>query len=105
MPAAFAFADSGLRPSQSRETDQRPAASCERATADGLMPPGSGPGRTTAGGPVIFARLPEKWVNAACTCRSACWRGTEDTSFRQAGSSVFFHAVGIAGVRRQVTRS
>ncbi|MER5348308.1 hypothetical protein ABT030_50405 [Streptomyces mirabilis] len=51
-------------------------------TAFGLVPPGSGPDHTTASGPVICARLPKNWVNAACTCRSACWSGTEDTSFR-----------------------
>ncbi|KPI19975.1 hypothetical protein OK006_9551 [Actinobacteria bacterium OK006] len=45
-----------------------------------------------------LARLPKKWVNAVCRCRSACWSGTEDTSFRYASSPVFFHAVSIADV-------
>ena len=46
-----------------------------------------------------LARLAKKLVNAACRCRSACCNGTEDTSLRNARSSVFFHAVSIAEVR------
>ena len=39
------------------------------------------------------ARLAKKLLNATCWCRSACWRGTEDTSFSQPRSSVAFMAV------------
>jgi hypothetical protein len=45
-----------------------------------------------------LARLPKKWVNALCKCRRACWSGTEDTSLRNASSSVYFHAVSMAEV-------
>ena len=45
-----------------------------------------------------LARLAKKFVNAACRCRSACCNGTDDTSLRNASSSVFFHAVSIAEV-------
>ncbi len=29
-----------------------------------------------------LARFPKKLANAVCRCRSACWSGTDDTSFR-----------------------
>src|SRR5690606_24461306 len=45
-----------------------------------------------------FARLAKKFANAACRCRNACWSGTEDTSLRNASSSVRFHWVSIAEV-------
>jgi hypothetical protein len=45
-----------------------------------------------------LARLVKKFVKAVCRCRSACWSGTLDTSFRNASSSVFFQAVSIAEV-------
>ncbi|OLT27244.1 hypothetical protein BJF79_01020 [Actinomadura sp. CNU-125] len=45
-----------------------------------------------------FARLSKNAANAACRCRSACCSGTLDTSFRNASSSVFFHAVSAAEV-------
>ena len=37
-----------------------------------------------------LARLAKKFVNAPCRCRSACWSGTDDTSLRNASSSVLF---------------
>jgi hypothetical protein len=43
-------------------------------------------------------RLPKKLVNAVCKCRRHCWSGTDDTSDKNASSSVFFHAVSIAEV-------
>ena len=45
-----------------------------------------------------LARLAQKLVNAACRCRSACCSGTQETSLRNASSSVFFHAVSMAEV-------
>ncbi|GAA4030031.1 hypothetical protein GCM10022232_89940 [Streptomyces plumbiresistens] len=45
-----------------------------------------------------LARLPKKWVNAVCKCRSVYCNGTDDTSFRNANSSVCFHAVNIVEV-------
>ena len=57
------------------------------------------------------ARLPEKFENAVCTCRnvracrSVCRYGTDDTSLRQAGSSVLCHAVSMAEVWLSWARS
>ena len=45
-----------------------------------------------------LARLAKKLVNAVYTCRRHCWSGTDDTSDRNASSSVFFQAVSIAEV-------
>ena len=39
------------------------------------------------------ARLAKNAWNAACWCRKACWRGTDDTSFRNARSGSFFMTV------------
>lgn len=43
-----------------------------------------------------LARSAKKFANAACRCRSACCNGTEDTSFKNASSGVFFHRVSAA---------
>src|SRR5579863_6700536 len=45
-----------------------------------------------------FARLAKKFVNAVCRCLSACWTGTELTSFNHACSAVFLSVVGAAEV-------
>ena len=45
-----------------------------------------------------LARLAKKLVNAPCRCRNACCSGTEDTSLRNASSSVFFQPVSRADV-------
>ncbi|GAA0905568.1 hypothetical protein GCM10009574_097160 [Streptomyces asiaticus] len=97
-----------------RDTNQRPAGSCDTVTVDGFALSGRGRDHTMSNGSVIlarvsfpsrkrnalvvyspllrefsrdvnrgyFARLPNKFVNATCRCRSACWRGTDDTSLR-----------------------
>ena len=44
------------------------------------------------------ARLAKKFVNPACRCRNACCNGTDDTSLRNASSSVRFQAVNSADV-------
>ncbi|ALG11762.1 hypothetical protein AOZ06_37180 [Kibdelosporangium phytohabitans] len=109
----------------SRDTNQRPAASCDTVTVDGDAPSGNGCDHTIASGCPILAsvsvpsrqrialavysaerrdlflllntgyraRLPQKLVNAACKCRSACCSGTDETSLRKASSSVFLHPV------------
>jgi hypothetical protein len=45
-----------------------------------------------------LARLVQKFVNAPCRCRNACWSGTEETSLRNASSSVVFQPVSSAEV-------
>ena len=44
------------------------------------------------------ARLAKKLPNAVCRCRNACCNGTDDTSPRNASSSVRFHPVSNADV-------
>jgi hypothetical protein len=51
------------------------------------------------------ARLAKKFVNPVCRCRNACCNGTDDTSPRNASSSVRFHAVSNADVASYPTRS
>lgn len=45
-----------------------------------------------------FARLAKKFANAVCKWRSACWRGTELTSFSHVCSGDFFSVVSAAEV-------
>ncbi|WFE29398.1 hypothetical protein O7623_09505 [Solwaraspora sp. WMMD791] len=97
-----------IRSSQSRETNQRPARSCDTVTVDSDTPSGRGRDQTLSNGSDIFARVsrPSRHRNALAVysadrrdlCRSACCNGTDDTSARNANSSVFFHDVSIAEV-------
>ncbi|GHJ43223.1 hypothetical protein Cs7R123_05650 [Catellatospora sp. TT07R-123] len=130
IPTAPQAAVWTITSSQSRDTNQRPAASCDTVTVDGAQPCGRVRDHTMFRGWFIFARvsvpsrhrnalavysadrrerfldlnvgyfarLAQKLVNAVCRCRSACCNGTQETSLRNASSSVFFHAVSRAEV-------